>query len=585
MSAMESVFRITKRHTSLSDFLLILFFSLILTSSSSVVYRAVAQTPSSLTYFYPFAKNFSEISIHATATDTEGCVYLAGTINDTPRIAFFPIGGDIPGFDATFNGEKDGFVLKLDPSGKEILFSTFIGGSDMDRVSSICLDDEGKIYIAGDTVSQPADGFPIGEDIPGFRSAAIENETLDGFLIILDPSGTEVVYSSYIGGSSSESMGRMALDHEGNIYLTGYTLSTENHGFPIGEDIPGYDTAFNSDLKIDFGEPAFDAFVMKLDPTGMKVLYSTYLGGKGYNTTDNMVIDSLGRAHVTGALGKLSTVPQVYSEPFIWKENLLWEHEYENEEFASYVILNPKGTAVTFSAVPPLHGRLRLDSQDHTVLAGEVNENIFNSLDLSEDIPGFTQEFRGQQDIGVMILDTTRKEVLATTYLGGTDLQFMDLYVDKSDQIYILGYVNHPALLNWESEYIPVTEGLHQRSGYCFLIKMDPQLETILYASHFESMDRDKDYFWMNMCVDDHEQAYIAGHMPETLKDYSFVMKVDTTIDARASEKTNQDPVREDTQKSIPSSPQVLFWMIFLILLLLLVLGWIRVRSKGKKSG
>lgn len=463
--------------------------------------------------------------------------------------------------------------IKDQPTSSLVYFHPFARKLDLSITRPVIVDQEGCVYLAG-TIrgSSRIRSFPIGGDIPGF-STEYNGGWSDGFLIKIDPTGTELLLSTFIGGSKGDSISSICVDDAGMIYIAGYTSSRPEDGFPIGGVIPGYDPTFNSDLTIDFGEPPFDAFVLKLDPMGMKVLYSTYLGGKGYNTTDNMVIDSLGRAHVTGALGRLSTLPQINSKPFIWKENLLWDHEYENEEFANYVILDSNGITVAYSAVLPLHGRLRLNSQDHTIIAGEVKENIFSSLELSESIPGFTQEFSGQQDIGVMILDTTRKEVLAATFLGGVDLEFMDLYVDNSDQLYILGYVNDPVLLNWESEYISVTEGMHQQSGYCFLVKMDSQLETILYASHFESPDRDNKYFWLNMSVDEHEQAYIAGHIPETLDEYSFVMKVDTT----AIDLTVSEPV--DTA----STDLLMFWLIFLIVLCLLLLFYLVVKRARKK--
>jgi hypothetical protein len=543
----------------------------------SVANNVKTQTPSSLVYFHPFAKNLSEIRIHTTATDTEGCVYLAGSINDTPRIAFFPIGGDIPGFSREYNGgSSDAFVMKLDPSGTKLLFSTFIGGSDFDEIASIHVNDSGMVYLAGRTHSRPEDGFPIGGDIPGLQRTS--PGMIDGFLMILDPSGTKVLYSSYIGGGSSEDIGGLALDAEGNIYLSGKTLSTEKDAFPIGGSIPGYDPTFNGELYDIVGEPAFDAFVMKLDPTGMKVLYSTYLGGKGYNWTNGLKVDSLGRAHVIGSLGKLSTPD---SQAGI--RSMLWEHDYEKEEFANYVILDPKGSTIEYSAQLPF-SQSSLISNHQILITGEATHNILSQWNIHEGVSGLTQQFKGSQDIFSALLDTTNKKLLSATFLGGKDLQLIDHGVDSKGQVYLLGYTKDSTSLAWDSEYISVTEGLHYLPGSCFLVKLDPKLEKILYASHFESPDRDSKYFGLNMCVDEHEQAYIAGHMPETTKDYSFVMKVDTTIDARASEKTNQDPVMKDAQKSIPSSPQVMFWLIFLILLLLLVLGWIRVRSKGKKE-
>lgn len=560
----------------LKFYIVCLISSIFLTIYYTPLDQIKAQTPSSLTYFYPFAKNFSEISIHATATDTEGCVYLAGTINDTPRISFFPIGGDIPGFDATFNGGEDGFVLKLDPSGKEVLFSTFIGGKGTDRVWDLSISKEGLIYLTGMTSSSSEEGFPVNDNVPGLQKQYQGGS--DGYILVLNSTGTEIVYSSYIGGKTYDWAYSICFDSTGSIFLGGKTCSSWEDGFPIGGNIPGYDTTLNSNPLLSPGDPATDAFVMKLDPTGMKVLYSTYLGGKGYNWTNGLKVDSLGRAHVIGSLGKLSTPD---SQAGI--RSMLWEHDYEKEEFANYVILDPKGSTIEYSAQLPF-SQSSLISNHQILITGEATHNILSQWNIHEGVSGLTQQFKGSQDIFSALLDTTNKKLLAATFLGGKDLQFIDHGVDSKGQVYLLGYTKDSTSLAWDSEYISVTEGLHYLPGSCFLVKLDPKLDKILYASHFESPDRDSKFFGLNLCVDEHEQAYIAGHMPETLKDYSFVMKVDTTIDARVSEKTNQDPVMKDAQKSIPSSPQVMFWLIFLILLLLLVLGWIRVRSKGKKS-
>jgi hypothetical protein len=487
--------------------------------------RAVAQISSSVAYFYPFAKNLSEIRIHAIATDMEGCVYLAGSIPGTPRLAFFPIGGDIPGFSKEYNGgSSDGFVMKLDPSGTKLLFSTFIGGSDFDEIASIQVNDSGMVHIAGHTHSRPEDGFPIGGDIPGLQRTS--QGMIDGFLMMLDPSGTKVLYSSYIGGGSSEDIGGLALDAEGNIYLSGKTLSTEKDAFPIGGSIPGYDHTFNGELYDIVGEPAFDAFVMKLDPTGMKVLYSTYLGGKGYNWTNGLKVDSLGRAHVTGSLGKLNT-PDSSSEGVSIAYPQLWEHEYENEEHTNFLLLDPTGSKVIFSALLPYETFINTVN-DHLLICGVSGQDILTDFRITEETTGFLHEHHGRNDIYTVLLDHAEKKVLAATYLGGGALSINQVVLDPKGQVYILGHTYQVSYLGWESEDLKVTDPFYDTTQIGFIVKLDPALENILYAGHFKSSDEYPNF--PRLAVDHHESVYISGMIKpgSSLGEHAYVMKVNT---------------------------------------------------------
>jgi len=176
-----------------------------------------------------------------------GSAYLTGQTNsaDLPTTA--------GAFDQTFNGAADAFVTKLDASGAALGYSTYLGGSNYDLGADLAVDDAGKAYLTGQTGS--AD-FPT--------SAGAFDTTLggdyDAFVTKLDESGAALGYSTYLGGSSSDRGGGIALDGAGNAHLTGGTSSV---------DFPTTAGAFDTTLDGD------DAFVTKLSASGGALGYST----------------------------------------------------------------------------------------------------------------------------------------------------------------------------------------------------------------------------------------------------------------------------------------------------------------------
>ena len=135
-------------------------------------------------------------------------------------------------------------------------------------------DAAGNTYVAGVTTSS---NFPV------VSAIASKHALDDGFVTKLDPSGN-VVFSTYIGGNGIDSIESVAVDSSGNIYLAGWTDSTD---FPLVNAAQG-------------DQPGRDAFVTKLDPSGA-IIYSTYLGGNGTaEYAELVVVDSAGNAYVTG---------------------------------------------------------------------------------------------------------------------------------------------------------------------------------------------------------------------------------------------------------------------------------------------
>ncbi|MBB3125652.1 putative repeat protein (TIGR01451 family) [Paenibacillus rhizosphaerae] len=188
-----------------------------------------------------------------------------------------------PGAFRTFiSGNQDAFVTKLSPDGSFLVYSTFLGGQGVDTGFGIALDGVGSAYVAGSTNSFD---FPVtaGAFQPGL-AGTLEN----AFVSKLNPNGTDLVYSTFIGGISGTDVARsIAVDFAGNAYVTGITTSAD---FPTS---PG---AFQISLT-----GVIAAFVTKVNEIGSGLVYSTYLTGSGDDEGRGIAVDPLGQAYVTGS--------------------------------------------------------------------------------------------------------------------------------------------------------------------------------------------------------------------------------------------------------------------------------------------
>ncbi len=213
--------------------------------------------------------------------DADGNVYITGNTksDDFPRVN--PL-YSYPEDNDTLRGEYlategDAFVLKLNSTG-QIEYSTYFGGKNGDVATSISLDADGNIYIAGRTSSE--NGFPLVNPIDSLNDAGI----YDGFVTCISAAGDTLLFSTFFGGSQNERINDIAIDDSGSLVVTGNTeggLSLIN--------------AFQST----YGGGDLDAFVMKID-SGWNVVYSTYLGGSDSDQGLSICVDSTGTAYVTG---------------------------------------------------------------------------------------------------------------------------------------------------------------------------------------------------------------------------------------------------------------------------------------------
>jgi hypothetical protein len=209
----------------------------------------------------------------AVATDAAGDVYVTGDAAS----ANFPLANAVQRKSV---GATDAFVTKLSPDGSRILYSTYLGGSDADVGQGIAVDPLGNVYITGDTRSRD---FPLVKALQGSYGG-----TSDVFVAKLSPDGSQLLYSTYVGGRGGERGLGIAVDAAGNAFVAGYTNSPD---FPTVNAVQSA-----------FGGGDADGFVFKLNPTSSAFIYSTYLGGRAVRPelATSIAVDVRGNAYVAG---------------------------------------------------------------------------------------------------------------------------------------------------------------------------------------------------------------------------------------------------------------------------------------------
>lgn len=201
---------------------------------------------------------------NAIAVDGEGSAYLTGSTSS----ADFPTVHAFQDKDPNSNAQVV-FVTKLSPYGNNLIYSTYVGGttSNGDSGSGIAVDSTGAAYIVGSTF---ANDFPTRNPIQSSNKAySATNGGSNAFVAKLAPSGSELAFSTYLGGTASDSGSAIALDKDLNVYVTGSANSSD---FPLLNPVQAQNNSAGNGTN---------AFLTKIDPSGSALVYSTYLGGSG----------------------------------------------------------------------------------------------------------------------------------------------------------------------------------------------------------------------------------------------------------------------------------------------------------------
>jgi Beta-propeller repeat len=212
----------------------------------------------------------------ALSIDAAGGVYLTGG-SDSPN---FPV---VSAPQGTSGGGQDAFVTKLSADGKSLVYSTYLGGSGgsvgaNELGTGIRVDAAGSAYVAGVTSST---NFPTVNAFQPYFAGG----TWDGFVAKLNPTGTAIQYSTFLGGVGIDYPTGLAVDPTGVTTVAGYTSSTD---FPMVDALQSLPAG------------GYDAFVAKLNPQGNGLLESTYLGGGDNDAANGVFVDPAGAAYLAG---------------------------------------------------------------------------------------------------------------------------------------------------------------------------------------------------------------------------------------------------------------------------------------------
>lgn len=383
------------------------------------------------------------------AIDGAGNAFVTG-FTDSPNFptssnALYPnISGEITGGFKSY--PVDAFVTELNPGGSNLVYSTYLGGSSMDAGTGIAVDSSDNAYVTGYSYST---NFPT--------KNAIQNQlackysvyfNCNAFVSEIASNGAALVFSTYLGGTNFDEGQGIVLDNGNNIYVAGFTSSTN---FPttnyinqvIGTNL--YDGHWLNGFTNKGATFAYDAFITKLAPAGANLVYSTLLGGVNNDVASHVAVDNTGAAYVTG--WTIST-----NFPNTMPTNLIANHLTNNIKSSTTTnafltkITNGIGTSagiaysVTFGGSRSDVGSgVAIDPANDAFVTGTSTSTNFPCSTTNSD--GFLHATNsGGRDVFVTAFNPDASALLYSTLLGGQKNDFgYGIAVDPAGNAYVVG--------------------------------------------------------------------------------------------------------------------------------------------------
>lgn len=366
----------------------------------------------------------------------------------------------------------DLFVTQYNPAGTALLYSTYLGGDNSDYSNAIAVDPSGNAYVTGYTYSA---NFPTKAPLQAGLALA---PSTDAIVAKLNPTGSVLLYSTYLGGDFEDIASSIAVDALGNAYVTGYTISTN---FPTKDPLQANKVRYQ------------DAFIAKFNPTGSALLYSTYLGGTETDVGNSIAVDPSGNAYVAG--GTLST-------NFPTKAPLQPALAGSSDAFVAK--LNPTGSALLYSTFLGGTGAesaygMAIDASGNAYVTGPTSSSNFPTRTPLQPA------LAGSSDVFLAVVNAAGSAISYSTYLGGGSADTgYSVAVDTSGNAYLTGLTrssNFPT----KSSMQPTLAG----SSDAFVAGVNPTGSTLLYSTYLGGRDVESGY---SITVDPSGNTYVTGY-------------------------------------------------------------------------
>jgi len=382
---------------------------------------------------YYFNVNLGDDRGYGIAVDNSGQVFVTGITYSTN----FPVTTGV--IQSNYIDGGDVFVTKLNASGTALIYSTYLGGSDIDAAFGIKIDSNGNAYIAGKTLSN---NFPT-------TSGAFQTFMAGGgdvFVTKINPSGSAIIYSTYIGGSDYDVANDIAIDNSGNVFITGEARSFD---YPVTSG--AYQTIHEG---VSGAGP--DVFVTKLNASGSTLIYSTFIGGSLNDIGYGIDIDTAGNAYVTG--GTFSSNFDTTAGAYQTTPGILGRDIFVTK-------LNPSGSVLIYSTLlgdidDELSYDIAVDNNGSAYVTGFTSSSNF---DITND--AFQSVYAGNKDVFVTKLNPSGTSIDYSSFIGGYGVDIgRAIALDNNGNIYIAGVTNLDDYDITPGAYQPINEG--NQSGF-----------------------------------------------------------------------------------------------------------------------
>jgi hypothetical protein len=403
--------------------------------------------------------------------DTQGNAYLTG-YTQTINSLGFPTKDPIQ----TAAGDFDAFVTKLSPAG-DLIYSTYLGGAGEDRGEGIAIDSAGSAYVTGWTASSD---FPTANAVQPNYPGAGDIGDWDAFVTKLNPQGSALAYSTYLGGKKGARTFAIAVDGSGNACVAGR--------------VDGGDLPIVNAIQPTFGGGSVDGFLAKLNSDGSKMIYSTYFGGSGLDQFHGIAVDQAGNACIVGTTDsadfpiKNAVQPRLAGKTDGCFVKLTPEGELA---FSSY--LGGSGYDYLWTIALAQNGDLILGGQSNSADFPLVKSFKSTVVDISTFATGVLARLKADGS-----------QFIFSTYAGSTWSSVLAVTLDSAGQIYIGGAASSADLPNLEAVQSSLTA---RADGFLQTLSQDGS--QLLFSTYFGGSSYGDQI--NSVAIDSAGDVYVAG--------------------------------------------------------------------------
>jgi uncharacterized glyoxalase superfamily protein PhnB len=445
---------------------------------------------------------------NAIAVAPDNTAFIAGGTFSTD----FPTANPLqPNHGGPDDFDQDAFVAKISADGSKLVYSTYLGGKFQDVANGIAVDNFGNAYVTGTTLSKD---FPVtvgsfneacgGDGECGATFNPQGDIVANAFVTKLNAAGTLPLYSGYVGWYENVIGNSIAVDLDGNAYVTGQTGANIPQSLPIpappAPPPPNPPPFFitPSAFQPFYGSGTTNAFLVKISASGSTILYSSYLGGSVEDDGYGIAVDSGANAYITGL---------TYSQDFPTTPGALQSaYGGAGDAFVVKVSTNTSGangllysTYLGGSGLDRGNG-IAFDSTGAAYVTGVTNSAAFGFVPA-----GFQPTFHGEGDAFVAKLTTTGA-LSYFTYLGGTKAdQGTGIAVDSLNNAYVTGTTVSTDFPTSGAIFQPAYGGGNSDS---FVSKLDPTGTILVYSSYLGGSNTE---LATGIAVDSGGSAYVTG--------------------------------------------------------------------------